>query len=183
MLHGELGMGWLCFLCNLRLVEDASSAADGPHVDVPVTAPGQLGSAAGLNEVVVISPKDSYHKRVYLQPLGLYLHAEAGSIAQVVLDMRQQSLNVSITALGEQLASRVRVRADVAAEQSQEAGLLVQAVQHGPCCDIAPACMATTVALVRGSFEVEPCNAQGLHTSQPWLILKWSWGSLAAATL
>ena len=47
-------LGELCFLCDLD------------------------GNAS------VITPRDSYSRNVYLQPLGLYLQAEAGQIAFVV---------------------------------------------------------------------------------------------------
>ena len=181
MLYGELGTGWLCFLCNVRVVQDAGAAstAEGPQGDVVLAAPVGLGVTAGLSALVVITPKDSYHRRIYLQPLGLYLHAEAGMIAQLDLDMRQQRMNVSFGAVGEQMTRRVRLRAAVAAEASQEAGLRVQAEEHGPCRGVAPACMAMTVALVRGSYEFSPC----LHTnSDPWLVLTWSWHGFEASS-
>ena len=47
-------LGELCYLCDL----DANAS--------------------------VITPRDSYSRNVYLQPLGLYLQAEAGEISSVV---------------------------------------------------------------------------------------------------
>merc|ERR1711957_607815 len=42
----------------------------------------------------VITPRDSYRQRVYLEPLGLYLQSDAGTIARV--DLMQPSADAAI---------------------------------------------------------------------------------------
>jgi hypothetical protein len=62
-LHSHVALGrLLCFLC-----------------DVQVTA-------AGGGSVVTVLPRDLYRARAYLEPLGLWLVAEAGLLANVTMD-------------------------------------------------------------------------------------------------
>jgi hypothetical protein len=57
-LHGHADLGTLCFLCD----------ADG-----------------ALPGAVTLTPRDTYHVRAYLEPVGLWLVAEAGLLANVSL--------------------------------------------------------------------------------------------------
>ena len=172
VLHGELGAGWLCFLCNIRLLEDPQRPAGSP----PTADSAADFMHAGLEAVVVISPRDSYHKRMYIQPLGLYLVAEAGTFAQLQLDMRQQRLNVSFAALDEQLTSRVRLRVEVAAEESQAGGLCMNCVRGSDpmeCWGALPCQGQYRCASSESSSAFE--YAPGSRTQETWLMLDWSW--------
>ena len=59
-LHNHSTLGPLCFLCDL-----APSAPGAP---------------------LLLLPRDTFHRQAYLEPLGLWLVAEAGTLASVALD-------------------------------------------------------------------------------------------------
>ena len=59
-LHAHATLGTLCFMC------DAAGALPG---------------------AVTVTPRDTYHIRAYLAPVGLWLVAEAGAFANITLDM------------------------------------------------------------------------------------------------
>jgi len=61
--------GWVCFLCSV-------------HVD-QVALPGKTATGA----VVVVRPADLYHKRVYLEPIGLWMVALSGMFSSVEMDL------------------------------------------------------------------------------------------------
>lgn len=103
LVYKEFGIEWLCFLCNYKL---EAAAAERSRSDPDRVAPQPLPSAV----TVTLWPKDSFHRRVYIQPLGLYLIAEAGVIEKVRIDFAKQTVNISFEALGEQLMSAVRLR-------------------------------------------------------------------------
>ncbi|KAK3274995.1 hypothetical protein CYMTET_16855, partial [Cymbomonas tetramitiformis] len=64
--HAELG--WLCFLCNLL---------------------------EGVRELTII-PADTYHRRVYLEPLGLYITLETGTFASFAVDLGRSRMTLQL---------------------------------------------------------------------------------------
>jgi hypothetical protein len=185
VLHGELNAGWLCFLCNIKLLEEPQRPAGRP----PAAAGAADPMHAGLEAVVVISPRDSYHKRIYIQPLGLYIVAEAGTFAQLQLDMRRQRVNVSFAALAEQLTSRVRLRVEFAAEDSQAAGLHdsqaaglhVESVGASTRVACIGAALCQRQHSNAGSGFLSACEfAPSSRSTASWLMLEWSWRDTAA---
>ena len=70
-------MGELCYLC------DVATAAS----DTGVKSSNDAGA-------VTITPRDSFHNRVFLEPLSVYLYAEAGTIDHVNLDLPGKKLSV-----------------------------------------------------------------------------------------
>lgn len=78
-------LGPLCYLCTAT--EDAATGAS------------------------VITPEDAYHRRVFVQPLALYLVARAGTIARVEVQLpaRQVSLVFNATEFGETPWSLLRL--------------------------------------------------------------------------
>jgi hypothetical protein len=60
-------LGWLCYLCNVG----ASSSTS-----------------------ITFSPVDAYHVRAYLEPLGLFMVAQAGTIQSVALNLQASSMTV-----------------------------------------------------------------------------------------
>ena len=67
-LHNHSALGPLCFLCDIT-----------------------ARSATGLT----LQPRDSFHRQAYLEPLGLWLVAEAGSLQSVALDMSAGTVTVT----------------------------------------------------------------------------------------
>merc|ERR1711957_831850 len=65
-------------------------------VEHPVNGPlcFQCNLDQDENRRAVITPRDSYRQRVYLEPLGLYLQSDAGTIARV--DWMQPSVDFAI---------------------------------------------------------------------------------------
>ena len=70
-------LGELCYLC-----------------DVSASTEGEAGSGS-----VTITPRDSFHNRVFLEPLSLYLYAEAGTIDHVEFDLAGKKLSVVFESL------------------------------------------------------------------------------------
>jgi len=89
-------LGPLCYLCDL--IE--------PRSELPADVASYT-----------FAPRDAYRQRVYLEPLGLYLQADAGVIASVSLDLGGRSIRVvfaspSETPAGVQSYDVLRLRAD-----------------------------------------------------------------------
>ncbi|EIE25381.1 hypothetical protein COCSUDRAFT_61600 [Coccomyxa subellipsoidea C-169] len=103
LLYKQLGVEWLCFLCNHVVISQDSSSANAlpsSHMPRPV------------DTVIRMTPRDSYHQRIYIQPLGLYLLAEAGEFDSLQIDFGSRTANVSFRALEGTLTSRHRMRVE-----------------------------------------------------------------------
>ena len=74
--HPELGA--LCFLCDL-----------------------QKGTVAAADGAVTFAVRDSYKQRVYLEPLSLYLQADAGTFETVTLDLNAKTVTITFAAAGD----------------------------------------------------------------------------------
>merc|ERR1712203_128232 len=65
--------------------------------------------------MLTIAPKDTYHRRIFLAPIGLQLVTDAGTLAQVqvtfnVKDGSLASLTATFDEVGEQPLSTFRLR-------------------------------------------------------------------------
>lgn len=94
-LHFHPSLGPLCFFCDASI------------------------TGSGDTTVAVITPRDAYAKRVFVQPLGLWMVAEAGQIANVTVDM------------GARTATIVFMPAATPLNASISGGALAAAAQYG----------------------------------------------------
>ena len=74
--HPDLGPS--CYLCNLD------------HADT-----GTQGLPTSTTAAVKIVPVDLYHRRVYLEPLALYVTLDVGTFASLTLDMTAKTIAVA----------------------------------------------------------------------------------------
>ena len=66
-------LGPLCFLCSAENTTGSST-----------TSTSQFSAGTGTAAATtIIKPADAYHKRVFIEPLSVYLVAVAGTIAQL----------------------------------------------------------------------------------------------------
>jgi hypothetical protein len=101
-------LGPLCFLCSASTTtgtaENTSSSTS--------TSQFSAGTAAAA-ATTIIKPADAYHKRVFIEPLSVYLVAVAGTIAQLdfsKLQAREVSLTFNATEWGRTPWSQLRLR-------------------------------------------------------------------------
>jgi hypothetical protein len=73
---------------------------------------GDLELASG---VVTVVPKDSFRKRVYVAPLGMYLRLDAGTFDSVIFDEKTGSVKIRLAGATE-FCSTARLRVDVPAK-------------------------------------------------------------------
>lgn len=66
-LHAHPRLGWLCFMCDLLTESDT---------------------------LVAIAPRDTYRRRVYLAPVGLWAVAETGLLANVTMDLNARTVTI-----------------------------------------------------------------------------------------
>ncbi|CAL8460615.1 g144 [Coccomyxa elongata] len=129
LLFQQLGVEWLCFLCNLKILDQNNFMAHTPNLNRP--GPG--------NAVIRLTPRDSYHRRIYVQPLRLYLVAEAGVFDNLQVDFRRQVANVSFEPLFDSLSSHVRLRIETPASAQMIGTKSFQVIAtspvKGPCQD------------------------------------------------
>eukprot|EP01046_Picozoa_sp_COSAG06_P010814 COSAG06_NODE_599_length_13905_cov_347.954657_8_plen_241_part_00 len=79
-----------CYLCNVKVATTGSAA-------VTVTANengAQQPQAAAL--LVVVTPTDSFHQRVYFGALGLDLQLDAGQFDTLTLDLTQRTITAAL---------------------------------------------------------------------------------------
>lgn len=76
--HPDLGPS--CYLCNM------AGAASGPGADLTAGA-------------ITIKPVDLYRRRVYLEPLALFLTLDAGTFDTVTLDMAAKTIGVTFNSM------------------------------------------------------------------------------------
>lgn len=88
-------LGTICYLCDLETVS--------------------VGGATASK--FTIRPRDAYRQRVFLEPLGVYLQADAGTFDVVALDLVARTIavsfsSVSTTPAGVQTYDALRLRVD-----------------------------------------------------------------------
>ena len=84
----EQGIGALCFLCALP-------AAPRTAERLVESAGGEAGDAAAAAARVTIVPRDAFGRPAFLEPLALWLEAQAGTLAQLVLCKASRTITVS----------------------------------------------------------------------------------------
>jgi hypothetical protein len=72
-------LGWTCHLCDAIAAPAAGGAASSP---------------------VTVVPRDTFHARVYVEPLGLDLRAWAGAFSNVTVDFTSRTVTVNLEAPG-----------------------------------------------------------------------------------
>jgi len=87
-------LGWQCYLCDLSFSEG----------QVPPSAVNRLR----------LEPRDAYRQRIYVEPLGLELRAQAGFVKAVDWDMSGKKL-VVILMPGEEILSAARLEVNIMA--------------------------------------------------------------------
>jgi hypothetical protein len=89
-----------CYLCNVKVATTGSAAAaDGGSGEQPQPQP----QAAAL---VVVTPTDSFHRRVYLGALGLDLQLDAGQFDTLTLDFTQRTITAALITTSTHLPGR-----------------------------------------------------------------------------
>lgn len=86
--HKELGP--LCYLCDL------SSKSEALRGDGDGDGDGEEGKASPS---FTIAPRDSYRQRVYLEPLGVYIQADAGTFETLDFNMDSKTIVVTFAAV------------------------------------------------------------------------------------
>ena len=125
--HPELGP--LCFLCDATTTTHATSDA---------LAIGRRGPR--VNSSVLIVPRDSVRRRVFLEPLGVLLEVQAGGLSNVTLDGGTGG-GFIIHLHDDGLSSRYRVRIETPSLKRPALRTGVKLVTRG-------------AKLVRGAYEV-----------------------------
>lgn len=120
--------GFLCYFCD---------------VDVDVAAGG--GSAAG-GALLTLTPRDSYRRRVYVAPLGLLIHSDAGVLQRVVCHADVSggvtAVKIVYAPVGEQPLHHFRLRL-----ATRSGDRVFGLVGNHP--------------ISRGSWEISPASAAG----------------------
>ena len=80
---------------------------------------------------MVLTPEDAYHRRVFIEPLALYLVAQAGIIARVQMRLASKQLDVvyNATEWGETPWSRLRLTVKKTSSARPGRGFVVK--RHG----------------------------------------------------
>lgn len=169
--HPDLGE--LCYLCDLATV---SATDDGVDDDAHTHANTTTGGA------VSISPRDSYHSRVFIEPLSLYLYAETGTIHHVALNLGMRTLSVVFDARDSNHSawgfSKLRLLVDKTSQARPGSGFTASA---GPEAEVVLAQAhaelswasrggSPSLPLVRGAYEIDP-NTNGKQTT---IVVTWA---------
>jgi hypothetical protein len=72
------------------------------------------GTVSQKNGQVQIVPKDSFRKRVYLAPLGLFLTLDAGTFESVAYELKSKNVSVVLSA-GSAITTKARLRLETSA--------------------------------------------------------------------
>ena len=72
------------------------------------------GTVSQKNGQVQIVPKDSFRKRVYLAPLGLFLTLDAGTFESVAYGLKSKHVSVVLSA-GSAITTKARLRLETSA--------------------------------------------------------------------
>jgi hypothetical protein len=73
-------MGELCYLCDVTTTSSSSSSTNATAASVTIV------------------PRDTMRRRMFIEPLGLYMVAEAGVFESVELDMTAMKITVTFNA-------------------------------------------------------------------------------------
>ena len=144
--HPDAAVGFVCFLCNLLNVSGTTAAT--------------------------FAPTDAYRSRVYVEPLGLHLVAQAGFFAQVALDLGAATCVVTFQPVASWPPSTeleagpaysfIRMQLKKTTSDSIRPGSSFQVVDSGSG-QVAP--------LVRNAYQISPPTGT---TGAAQVIISWS---------
>ena len=142
----DADLGPLCYLCDLT-VKFADAGSGG-------------GGGGSSSSVYQVRPRDAYRQRVYLEPLGVYLQADAGNFASVELDLSARQIQVSftdpaVTPAGVQSYDVLRLRCDKVSQPDAKR----------PGHNFRVSSPTTKVVKSRGAFEI-PADGRSTSTSK-----------------
>ena len=119
LVQDHLGMDWLCFLCRIEVRANNACSQGAETSGMIATAPSASGAAVSSgqheckkNTTLAMWPTDAYRRRVFLQPWGLYLIAEAGYLESLHIDALAGVINVTFGAADEHLISTNKLRVE-----------------------------------------------------------------------
>lgn len=136
--HPTPGVGYACFLCSL-----ASQNATG----------------------AVLTPTDAYHARVFLEPVGTHLVAQAGTFAQVSVDFAARTATLLFAPAAAAAGSRPFSNLRLHVEKTSAPGL-----RPGSAFTLAYAATGAAIAPTRGGFDIAPNSDDSQPTA---VVLSW----------
>ena len=107
------------------------------------------------NGTTLLLPRDTNHINAFLEPIALYMQAEAGSFASVSINLAKRMLEVRFSETTEeahQLFSAFRLKLTKTSKNRAASDFTVQGA-----------------SLVRGAFEIEPAGGSGMTAA----IVNW----------
>jgi hypothetical protein len=135
-------MGELCYLCDV---------IDTPP---PVSTPTSTSTNTTASAVTIV-PRDTMRRRVFIEPLALYLVAEAGVFESIQLDMAAMKLTVNFNATegpGSSAPwSKLRLKLDKTSATRPGNNFQVEGA-----------------SLVRGAYEVAPAAGKSTSAFVTW---------------
>lgn len=81
----DKALGELCYLCDVAAPAPAATDDDAAAADADV-------------DTVTLTPRDAYRRRVFLEPLALYMTTEAGQFASVEIALAKKAIAVTFDA-------------------------------------------------------------------------------------
>ena len=149
-------MGELCYLCDVVSSSTVLTSTNG----------SSISTEDGVAGTVTIHPRDSFHNRVFLEPLSLYLYAEAGTIDRVEFDLAGKKLSVVFESMATANITRwtfkkIRLQVDKTSDARPGSDFVVTNSHNSN--NYATA-KITALPFVRGAYEVEPASGGGETT-------------------
>ena len=123
-MQASLGQKWLCFLCTADVQakpKDCRGPAEAASQALSILASNESAATARSNPckaetTLLLRPKDAYRRRIFLQPWGLYLVAEAGCFQSLQISMLTGIIQVTFEEPDMLLNSRSRLRIEQTSE-------------------------------------------------------------------
>lgn len=121
LVQDQLGMDWLCFMCKADIQEHGACTGrqaelgTGSLTASDLAAKGVSAPCEGGTRLLVW-PTDAYRRRVFLQPWGLYLIAEAGHLQSLQIDVQEGIITVIFEEPDRVLNSLNKLRVELPSE-------------------------------------------------------------------
>ena len=139
-MQDQLGMDWLCFLCKAQ-IQESKGCRDTPEASAAAPFPVKTSAfaatvgqhACNRETVLIVWPTDAYRRRIFLQPWGLYLVAEAGCLESLQIDVSAGIITVMFEEPDMLLSSQNRLRVEQTSEldHHQQTGVCVSGDPSG----------------------------------------------------
>jgi hypothetical protein len=155
-LHTDFGVGFYGHALNSGsyLVQHPTQGFQCFLCDATTKAPTKTNA---VGSVVTVHPRDSFHRRVYIAPLGLDIVSEAGSFESVTIDFAERKLTVlfnTTAAENKPLPPRARVRLEAPAPTT------ATRTAHD---------FTSTAPLIRGAHETELVDGGHAEMDVTWV--------------